>query len=65
MSSVMAWADTAIIGREVEIWLPAIQYLSFGLLAFCIANLVIQWVLTRHPHYDIWLIGAGGIIIPH
>lgn len=49
--------------REVEIWLPAIQYLSFGLLAFCIASLVIQWVITRHPHYDIWLIGAGGIIL--
>lgn len=49
--------------REVGIWLPAIRYLSFGLLAFCIASLAIQSVLTRHPHYDIWLIGAGGIIL--
>lgn len=49
--------------REMEIWLPAIRTLSFGLLAFCIASLTIQWVHTKHPHYDIWLIGAGGIIL--
>lgn len=48
---------------ELGIWLPATRHLSFGLLALCVAILAIYLVRTRHPHYDIWLISGGGIIL--
>ena len=37
-------------------------YAGIGTIALSGLTIVLQLVLTRHPHYDIWLISAIGIM---
>jgi hypothetical protein len=36
---------------------------SYCLMMLSISLITMHIVLTRHPHYDIWLVGIAGIIV--
>ena len=36
---------------------------SYFLMVLSISLLTMHIILTRHPHYDIWLVGIAGIIV--
>lgn len=46
-----------------ETLVTVFQIFSYFLMALSISLITIQIILTRHPHYDIWLVGTAGIVV--
>ena len=46
-----------------ETLITVFKILSYFLMVLSISLLTMHIILTRHPHYDIWLVGIAGIIV--
>ena len=46
-----------------ETLITMFKIFSYILMVLSISLITMHIVLTRHPHYDIWLIGVAGIVV--
>lgn len=46
-----------------ETLVTVFKIFSYFLMVLSISLITIHIVLTRHPHYDVWLLGITGIIV--
>ena len=46
-----------------ETLITVFKIFSYFLMVLSISLITMHIVLTRHPHYDIWLVGIVGIIV--
>lgn len=46
-----------------EAWITIFKIFSYILMVLSISLIAMHIVLTRHPHYDIWLLGIAGIVV--
>jgi len=61
---LMASMGHLIFSFEIsEILIIIFKIFSYILMVVSISLITMHIVLTRHPHYDIWLIAAAGIIV--